>query len=277
MTDQPITDQDTAEAFAADLRQLRQSFGTPAFKSLERATGISKSTLSEALKGDKLPTESTVHGLVSHFGEDPRPWCERRERIQRSKTPAETVTASKPANGKPGIPTISVRKAVMLATITSLIVGILSSVMTGILVANQAQTTHTNANTGAPSEAAQALPVGKTGDNIFDSKCVNDGKIIASEERAEKSQIQILMSNRCNSLWARVTRYDGKAYGNTMAIRIYDKNEPNGPLTQQVDAKDVQTILTTMIVQKSVADQFCAVASYTSGSRNVDLGLPICV
>ncbi|UVJ38037.1 helix-turn-helix transcriptional regulator [Arthrobacter sp. CJ23] len=276
MTDETKPEIDKIESFAADLRRLRQASGSPTFQALHRTTGISKTVLSDALKGDRLPTEPTVSGLVTAFGEDPAPWCERRERIRRSLNPVDEPTrTSSTVNKGSGGRVISVRKAAILALVASLVVGAIASVTTGILVSNQAQTPQASAP--SPTETSQALPAGKTGDNIFDSKCVNDGKIIASEERAEKAQLQILMSNRCNSLWARVTRYDGKAYGNTIAIRIYDKNEPSGPLTQQADAKDVQTILTTMIVQKTVTDQFCAVASYTTDGRNVDLGLPICV
>jgi transcriptional regulator with XRE-family HTH domain len=75
------------EEFAQDLRQLRHANNFPKLTTMQSHTGISKSTISAALKGDRLPSEKTVRALASLFGADTEEWLRRRRALDR-RTPA---------------------------------------------------------------------------------------------------------------------------------------------------------------------------------------------
>ena len=59
-------------AFAAEMRRLREAAGSPKYLAMARATGRSRTALSEAAGGDRLPTWDTVEAFVIACGQDPR-------------------------------------------------------------------------------------------------------------------------------------------------------------------------------------------------------------
>jgi len=65
------------QAFASELRQLRQRAGSPKYLQMQRRTGRSRTALAEAAGGDHLPTWETVEAYVRACGEDPARWRAR--------------------------------------------------------------------------------------------------------------------------------------------------------------------------------------------------------
>ena len=89
--------QDSPERFAADLRALKLASGDPTLLALESRTGISKSVLSEAFSGKRLPTEKTVRVLTTELGADSTAWLTRRqELIPRAKIGSLAETGEVP-------------------------------------------------------------------------------------------------------------------------------------------------------------------------------------
>lgn len=71
--------------FAADLRELRASAGSPSFREMSgRSHAISHTTLHEAAQGNRFPSWSTTVEFVKACGADPADYRERWEKAQRS-------------------------------------------------------------------------------------------------------------------------------------------------------------------------------------------------
>ena len=79
-----IAPSDSVEQFTQDLRQLRHANGFPKLTTMQFHTGISKSTISAALKGDRLPSEKTVRALANYFSADAEDWSRRRSVLDRN-------------------------------------------------------------------------------------------------------------------------------------------------------------------------------------------------
>ena len=91
----PERDSDSVASFAAGLRELRLGAGDPKLLALSERTGVSKTVLSEAFLGRKLPTERTVAKLVEEFGGDRTAWVSRRAALDpRYGAASVAVTAS---------------------------------------------------------------------------------------------------------------------------------------------------------------------------------------
>jgi hypothetical protein len=65
------------QAFASELRQLRQRAGSPKYLQMQRRTGRSRTALAEAAGGDHLPTWETVEAYVRACGGDLAQWHAR--------------------------------------------------------------------------------------------------------------------------------------------------------------------------------------------------------
>lgn len=72
------------EVIAAELRAQRRRDGDPTLSALSRRTGISKSALSEAFSGRRLPSVRTIETLADDMGFDPAPLVTRRRAAQES-------------------------------------------------------------------------------------------------------------------------------------------------------------------------------------------------
>ncbi len=92
MADQPArTRADAIEAFAAALRNLRESVGNPSFRELSgRSRAISHTTLHEAAQGHRLPSWATTVEFVKACGADP---AEYRDRWQQADQLIKSVTS----------------------------------------------------------------------------------------------------------------------------------------------------------------------------------------
>jgi WD40 repeat protein len=65
------------QRLAHELRELRRAAGSPPYRAMARATGLSATTLSQAAAGKRLPSLAVVHGYVDICGGDRSEW-ERR-------------------------------------------------------------------------------------------------------------------------------------------------------------------------------------------------------
>ncbi|MDX3751974.1 hypothetical protein [Streptomyces sp. AK08-02] len=62
------------QRFAHELRELRRTAGGPSYRLMAEAAGFSAATLSEAARGERLPSLAVVHGYVRACGGDPGVW-----------------------------------------------------------------------------------------------------------------------------------------------------------------------------------------------------------
>ncbi|WP_416979605.1 hypothetical protein [Streptomyces sp. T028] len=62
------------ERFAHELRELRRAAGSPPYRTMAAASGISTTSLSRAAAGERLPSLDTVRGYVRACGGDPVEW-----------------------------------------------------------------------------------------------------------------------------------------------------------------------------------------------------------
>ncbi|MGY1499408.1 nSTAND1 domain-containing NTPase [Streptomyces sp. QTS52] len=62
------------QRFAHELRELRRTAGGPSYRLMAEAAGFSAATLSEAARGERLPSLAVVQGYVRACGGDPGEW-----------------------------------------------------------------------------------------------------------------------------------------------------------------------------------------------------------
>ena len=109
---------EAVQEFAASLRDLRASAGTPSFREMSgRSQAISHTTLHEAAQGLRLPSWPTTVEYVKACGADPADYRERWERADSavkagSPTPA-VAPAAAPVDvpAPPPVPELEVRAA----------------------------------------------------------------------------------------------------------------------------------------------------------------------
>lgn len=85
---------DPAAGFADQLRQLRAEAGAPSYRELARKVHYSRTALSEAARGDKLPSLAVTLAFVEACGGDTEQW---RQRWLRACTRADVATWEEPA------------------------------------------------------------------------------------------------------------------------------------------------------------------------------------
>lgn len=257
---------DSIQQFARDLARLRLQADNPTLARLQAETGISRTVLSEAFNGAKLPTARTVDGIVRACGEEPGPWLDRRDALAANGARREMVDVEATPPSRPATAGMSRRAAVLLATGTFL-AGVAGSAVTTTLVV-------TNALAAAPG--APQISVA-TGEDPALTACVEDARVATGDTRADNSLLEIVWSDKCQAGWGRITRYDGLGQGNTVSIAIYPETAPNGPDRQEATEHDVQGAYTTLVVRPSPDTLLCADGSFTVDGKRIDLGDPLCI
>ncbi|MFE4951037.1 DUF2690 domain-containing protein [Leifsonia sp. NPDC056665] len=272
MSDGATPPVDTVEQFAADLRLLRVSAGSPTLASLQHSTGISRTVLSDAFTGKQLPSARTVDGIVRACKADPVEWLRRRDHL------ATKVIASEAAP-KPVVRRQPKRVHWVVAVLIGLAAFALgagtSNVVTTTAMQGQVNTLKKQLAAAGPVNPHAQIQV-RSGVDPAMTPCVNDAKVSASEDRPHNTRIQIIWSNKCYAGWARIARYDGLEQGNEVKVSIYPETAPKGPDRQDATEPGVQGAYTTLIVRPSPQTRLCAVGSITVGSQTISLGDPIC-
>lgn len=255
--------QNATGQFAADLRALRVSEGNPTLHALAAATGVSKSVIAEAFKGERLPTENTVSRLVKALNADPQPWLDRRRVLdpRRATPPRGTVDLQSPPHGR-----LRARTLVLTAVVAAFAGAVVTSAVWAVVLANQ-----------PPAPAPNALPF-ETGVDPMVTACRNDAVIAAYEEReGGKYVVEMMYSNNCMAAWGRVTRYDERASGNELGMTVYPKDDPESDRTQERSESDVQSIYTPMLIEPDVAARVCGTAWVTVDGERLDLSPALCI
>jgi len=268
MNDESASEQSTsvnaenlASEIAAELRRLRLAAGSPTLTHLQHATGISRTVISDALRGTSLASERTIDALVRAFDADPTPLLQRRAEVLRQQA---DVAATEPT--APDAPRGIRRRSGLLLAGGAFLAG---SLVTLAVVALVVQLT-------ARPEGAPLITV-QTGENPVDTKCLDDAAVATADTRADNSLLEIVWSDKCQAGWGRVTRYDAKSLGNTVTIAIYPQTDPDGPLRQEATEHDVQSAFTTLLVRPSPDTLVCAEGSFTIDGKRIDLGDPLCI
>lgn len=271
-SDAPMTapDADSVSAFAADLRSLRLRTGNPTLLALAGLTGISKSVLSDALAGRRLPTEKTTALLTEALGEDPAPWVGRRAHLLADATTALRRPA--PSAGAPR--TTSVRRLVTAIVVTALVsVSVTSAGWAAALLPLVSGAT-------AATAATPSSPASPPGDGVdpMQTVCRDDAVIAASEQRLDGAvQVQMMYSTSCMAAWGRVTRYDGQANGQMLAMRVYPAIDPESSRAQERSAFDLQSLYTPLLIEPDVNARVCGLASVSQSGATIELGPPLCI
>jgi len=84
-------DEGPLQAFAYDLRKLRDKAGTPTYRILARKAGYSPATLSEAARGQRRPSLDVTMAYVGACGGDPDEWRLRWHDLAATETPTRTA------------------------------------------------------------------------------------------------------------------------------------------------------------------------------------------
>ena len=270
-------DQDTIESFADDLRKLRKASGNPTLIALANATGISKTVLSDAFSGNKLPTENTVTQLaeVLDSDSDSDSWIKRRRALDpRTRANGQTDTVWLGNRKRVA------RSTVVLAVTASVVVtAIATSVVWAALILPPvtAAAVASAKPTPTPSASSKYLPFAD-GVDPMQTVCHEDAVIAASEQRLDgDAQVQMMYSNECMGVWGRVTRYDGESAGNEVGMLIYPAIDMESSRNQERSAFDVQSIYTPLLIEPDVEARVCGIATITVDSEPVELGPPLCV
>lgn len=79
--------------FASEMRQLRESAGSPKYLTMARLTGRSRTALAEAAGGDHLPTWETVESFVRSCQGDPAAWRLKWETARDSSRRADAAVS----------------------------------------------------------------------------------------------------------------------------------------------------------------------------------------
>ena len=109
-------DEGPVQAFAFDLRALRESAGNPTYRALARTAGYSATTLGDAAGGAQLPTLEVTAAYVGACGGDVEAWQTRWQEVSRElareqkvaveaevaaeEAPQETVEEPAPRHGR---------------------------------------------------------------------------------------------------------------------------------------------------------------------------------
>ena len=270
---EPAIPADTIGKFAGDLRELRRNSGDPTLAALSARTNISKSVISDALTGRRLPSERTVAKLADSLGSDRAIWVERRRKLDPKATrhDAAHVIARDEHSAHPSERRPAPRFSVLHLLLTAASAAVIAVVITSILFLTQER--------AAPPAAAETTEYVAAAHGVDPrlTKCREDSVIAASIPALDnQAQVQVLYSSECMAAWGRVTRYDGASLSNTLSMRIYPVNDPDGVRTQERTADDLQSLYTPMLVEPDVEARVCAVAEITVDGR-VEMTEPLCI
>lgn len=262
LTPQGPTDDNLAE-FASELRRLRIEAGNPTLAALSSRTGISKSILSDAFGGRRLPTERTVRLVVAELDGEVATWSRRRDQLdpRRASSPLSDLSATIPQRS------VTLRATLGLALASALVA---SAATSAIWIATTGHGEH--------DPAPQALLAPENGVDPMRTRCRDGSVVAASEQRlGDAVQVQMLYSTACMAAWGRVTRYDEQAMGNTVTMRVYPATDPSSSRSQERAVPDVQSVYTPMLIETDVDARVCGLATISRGNETIALDPPICI
>jgi len=291
-----LPDTDSISEFAADLRALRLDSESPTLNKLRHDTDISRSVLSDAFAGKKLPSARTVDRIVRALGGDATGWIRRRDALAATTLEpgddasteglvsdgSESTHGTRQQDARPSKSSISRRSVAWIAA-SAFAVGILLaggiSWLVSSSVVEQAKVAAADAVRKELKDSSmnpRAQINVRNGIDPAMTECVNDAKVATSSPRTNNTLLEIIWSNKCYAGWARITRYDEKITGNSMTVAIYPETAAQGPDRQTATEPNAQSAYTTLVVRPTPQTRLCAVGSITLNGENIDLGEPLC-
>lgn len=274
MEESSTVSSEALSAFAADLAALRERAGSPTLEQLSQRTGVSKSVISEAFAGRRLPTENTVRKLVAALDDDANvmAWVERRSGIDpRHVDRLPTADGSVPAK-RVGFWRRPVSVATFVAGMAATaVVAIAASLLATGLVGR------TDAPAAAPTPSTSYEAYADGVDPML-TECREDAVLAGGDEFLDgKVLVEMMYSNKCMAVWGRVTRYDGQGSGNTITMRIYPRKDPESTRSQSRTDSDVQSLYTPLLIEPDVEARVCGVATVTVGDQSFVQPNPVCI
>ncbi|WP_029089721.1 DUF2690 domain-containing protein [Brevibacterium album] len=296
------TAQDTPERFAADLRALRAAAGQPTLMALSGRTEgkASKTTLSDALRGRKKPSEHTVRCLVAALGGDEDEWVTRWWALygQESAAEADSSAPPEPASGTEAVPAQGGSSggsapagggpspasgrgsgAVIPRWLAAVIAG-------GAALVTAGATSLLWANVIAPgyddfsprSSVVKDYVDFADGVDPMRTVCREDAIIASAENRMDgEFLVEMMYSSQCMAVWGRVTRYDGKAIGNSLEMYVYPAIDMGSPRSQQRQSLNVNSLYTPLVIEPDVEARVCGIAEATVEGEVIELGPALCI
>jgi hypothetical protein len=285
MTSLPETDADSLANFAADLRALRLAAEAPTLGRLQHDTEISRSVLSEAFGGKRLPSARTVDRLVRALNGDSADWVRRRDALAAVLTVADGATdeAQASSSGGPERGAWSRRTALAVAAGAFVLGLVVSGGVSWAVASSVVEQAKVSAAEAVRDELANASANPRAQINVHNgvdpalTECVNDAEVATSSPRTNNTLLEIIWSNKCYAGWARITRYDEQISGNSMTVAIYPETAAQGPDRQSVTEPNVQGAYTTLVVRPTPQTRLCAVGVVTLDGESIDLGEPLCI
>lgn len=266
---------DSVAAFTHDLAELRRASGSPTLDTLTRLTGVSKSVLSDAFAGRRLPTENTVRRLTEALGGDHVAWVARRLALDpRSATPDAPPDAA-PESTAPRRPSPLARPVTLGTFLAGIAATAIVSIACSALIGWSVRTPSVEPAAAATTETSY-LPYAD-GVDPMQTTCRDDAVLAGGDKFLDgQALIEMMYSNKCMAVWGRVTRYDGQGSGNTLSVRIYPRNDPQSSRSQERTDADVQSLYTTLMIEPDVNARVCGVATVTVGGVATS-SKPVCI
>lgn len=258
---------DSVDAFASDLRTLREKAGMPTLADLSHRAYLSRSVLSDTFVGKRLPTETTVRRLVPVLGEDSGPWLARRAALDPRR-------ASRSADGQRSAKRAWLARPVSLAALLGAVAATAVLAIAGTTAVWWAVIPDAEA---APAPTSTYLSVEDGVDPML-TECRNDAVLAGGDEFLDgQVLVEMMYSNSCMAVWGRVTRYDGQASGNTISMRVYPRDDPESERGQSRDETDLQSLYTPLLIEQDVEARVCGVATVSVGDDLFEQPSPVCI
>ncbi len=272
---------DSVRLFADDLAGLRSEAGAPTLEQLAQRAGISKSVLSDAFAGRRLPTENTVRKLVAALGGDSAPWVARRLALdprhaaaassEMRAAPVETAPSGSEA--RTGLARPVTLGAFLIGLAAVAVIAVATSAITAGLVAQRVAA----AADVAPTPESTYLPFADGVDPML-TICREDVVLAGGDEFLDGAVlVEMMYSNHCMAVWGRVTRHDGLAAGNSMSMLIYPRDDPESDRNQLRSDSDLQSLYTTLLIEPDVEARVCGIATITVGEETFEQPNPVCI
>lgn len=247
---------DSLGRFAADLRELRHDAGNPTLHALARATLISKSVISEAFAGHRLPTENTVSRLADALGGDASSWLQRRAELLRRDGSASAVTPP-PVSTDSRMPPR--RRLVLASVVGALVSVILISAAAWSTPGSQARSeTNADAASAASRAVASSLPPARRADPVR-TICAEDAVAVVAESHLGGAVLVTLMySPQCDAVWGQIVKLNDRLDGRAVTVEVFPADDRYGGRRVSATAIDMATVRTGMIRGSSRLEGVCA-------------------
>jgi transcriptional regulator with XRE-family HTH domain len=199
-------DEGPLQAFAHDLRKLRDKAGTPTYRILARKAGYSPATLSEAARGQRRPSLDVTMAYVGACGGDPDEWRLRWHELPATETrtsakavpdagtePSDAVEAAAPGGPVPQPPSTRWRRWMRPPVLTVALV--LAAAVTCTIVLSQPWASGGQGPDGCPGTNATGRVF--TGQTYIFTRVRDSAMLSAPVTRTVRAGCTLVFSGYC--------------------------------------------------------------------------------